>query len=205
MSFLFLDLDRDLLLLNSLRNLFLPCSWLLFATSPSPWELSSLDFFLWLNHKRTLVISSKSRVYFLHIRVVTIFSYVEETGREFSNINALFLSSNFTSIRFKSLMIWLNTLICWLRFEPSAIVRPYNFCLRYNLFVNDLYIYQLPISTRLPSVILHPWHGTSCHQPNKAWSLPQPSFTDPSNPYRLFILVDYRIKPSPYLAALIDP
>ena len=142
-SILFLDLDRDLLLLDSLRNLFLPRSWLLFATSSLPWELSSLAFFILLNPKRTLMISSKSRVYFPHIRVVTRFSYVEETGREFSNINALSSSSNFTSICFKSLMIWLNTLICWLRSELSAILRPYGFYLRYNLFVNDLDIYRL--------------------------------------------------------------
>ena len=71
------------------------------------------------------------------------FSYVEQAGREFTNINALSSSSNFTSIRFKSLMIWLNTLICWLRSKPSAILRPYNFYLRYNLFVNDLDIYRL--------------------------------------------------------------
>ena len=37
----------------------------------------------------------------------------------------------------------MNTLICWLISEPSTILRPYNFCLRYNLFVNDLDIYQL--------------------------------------------------------------
>ena len=34
-------------------------------------------------------------------------------------------------------------LICWLRSEPFAILRPYNFCLRYNFFVNDLDIYRL--------------------------------------------------------------
>ena len=89
------------------------------------------------------MISSKSRVSFPHIRVVTRFSYIEEVEREFSNINALSSSSNFTSIHFKSLMILLNTLICWLKSEPYTILRPYNFCLRYNLFVNNLDIYRL--------------------------------------------------------------
>ena len=86
---------------------------------------------------------SQIKSFFPPHQIVTRFSYVEEVGREFSNINALSLSSNFTSIHFKSLMILLNTLICWLRSELSAILRPYSFCLRYNLFVNDLDIYRL--------------------------------------------------------------
>ena len=40
-------------------------------------------------------------------------------------------------------MTLLNMLICWLKSKPSVILRPYSFCLRYNLFINDLDIYRL--------------------------------------------------------------